>query len=120
MTLQHLGLGALLLAGCVGSIDGGGPSGGPPAGNNPGPGPTPGMPNPGGPAPGGVTIDPSQADPLAAGTMPVRRLTAHEYQNTIRDLLGAGMGGAPVPAVELASDRDPSFGFRRAGVVSTL
>jgi hypothetical protein len=120
MTLQHLGLGALLLAGCVGSIDGGAPPGGPPPENNQGPGPTPGMPNPGGPAPGGVTIDPSQADPLAAGIMPVRRLTAHEYQNTIRDLLGAGMGGAPVPSVELASDRDPSFGFRRAGVVSTL
>jgi hypothetical protein len=120
MTLQHLGIGALLLAGCVGSIDGGGASGGgSPPGNNPGPGPTPSMPNPGGSSPGGVTIDPSQADPMAAGIMPVRRLTAHEYHNTIRDLLGATAGATP-PTVELASDRDPSFGFRRAGVVSTL
>ena len=108
----------LLCLGCVGSIDGGGKD------NGPGPGPKPGtVTTPG--KPGGVTnpglggnggMDPGVVDPMAAGPMPVRRLTAHEYKNTIRDLLGAE---APT-SLDLSSERDPSIGFQRPGVVSTL
>jgi hypothetical protein len=53
-------------------------------------------------------------DPTAAGPMPLRRLTRREYNNTVRDLLG----DTSRPADGFPADRDPSFLFRNAGVVS--
>jgi hypothetical protein len=114
-------------AGCVGDIGGKPPGSGGPGPGNPGPG-GPGGPGagpgaggnggpggPGGAGGGGGGVRPG--DPLAAGPMPVRRLTAHEYENTLRDLLGAGL---PIPKLDASADRDPGFGFRRPGVVTTL
>ncbi|HVU51243.1 MAG TPA: DUF1592 domain-containing protein [Polyangia bacterium] len=54
------------------------------------------------------------ADPNAAGIMPLLRLTNREYNNTVRDLLG----DTTQPANQFASDRDPTFEFRRAGTVA--
>ena len=54
------------------------------------------------------------ADPNAAGVMPMLRLTNREYNNTVRDLLG----DTSQPANQFASDRDPTFEFRRAGTVA--
>ena len=54
------------------------------------------------------------ADPNAAGLMPLQRLTNREYNNTVRDLLG----DTSQPANQFASDRDPTFEFRRAGTVA--
>jgi hypothetical protein len=54
------------------------------------------------------------ADPNAAGVMPMQRLTNREYNNTVRDLLG----DTTQPANQFASDRDPTFEFRRAGTVA--
>jgi len=54
-------------------------------------------------------------DPLAAGQMPLRRLTHREYNNTLRDLLGdTGNRADTFPA-----DRDSEFLFRRSQVVSS-
>ena len=53
-------------------------------------------------------------DPNAAGLMPMLRLTNREYNNTVRDLLG----DTSQPANQFASDRDPTFEFRRAGTVA--
>jgi hypothetical protein len=53
-------------------------------------------------------------DPNAAGPMPMLRLTNREYNNTVRDLLG----DTTQPANQFASDRDPTFDFRRAGDVA--
>jgi Protein of unknown function (DUF1592)/Protein of unknown function (DUF1588)/Protein of unknown function (DUF1595)/Protein of unknown function (DUF1585)/Protein of unknown function (DUF1587) len=53
-------------------------------------------------------------DPNAAGLMPMLRLTNREYNNTVRDLLG----DTTQPASQFASDRDPTFDFRRAGTVA--
>jgi hypothetical protein len=124
-----LGLAFLLLgaaAGCEGQIigkdtkGGGGdgtsdpaaPGGGGPGGVMPGPGgiiPPVGTGGPsGGPAP-------KPADPNAAGPMPMRRLTAREYNNTVRDLLGV----TTKPADDFPVDKDSEFLFRRAGIVST-
>jgi hypothetical protein len=68
----------LVLAACTGSIPGGGPAGG---GN--GPGGTPA----GGGTPGVGTQQPAPAN-VAAAVAPLRRLTADQYRNTVRDLLG--------------------------------
>jgi hypothetical protein len=46
--------------------------------------------------------------------MPMQRLTNREYNNTVRDLLG----DTSQPANQFASDRDPTFEFRRAGTVA--
>jgi hypothetical protein len=46
--------------------------------------------------------------------MPMLRLTNREYNNTVRDLLG----DTSQPASQFASDRDPTFEFRRAGTVA--
>ena len=54
------------------------------------------------------------ADPNAAGVMPMLRLTNREYNNTVHDLLG----DTSQPANQFASDRDPTFEFRRAGTVA--
>jgi hypothetical protein len=56
------------------------------------------------------------ADPLAAGPMPLRRLTHREYNNTVRDLLGVSTN----PANAFPLDVDGTFLFHRAGLVSTL
>ena len=58
---------------------------------------------------GGAAVDPN-----AAGPMPMERLTNREYNNTVRDLLGDNTQ----PANQFASDRDPTFDFRRAGDVA--
>jgi hypothetical protein len=50
-------------------------------------------------------------DPNAAGVMPLMRLTNREYDDTVHDLLG----DTTQPATQFASDRDPTFEFRRAG-----
>jgi hypothetical protein len=43
--------------------------------------------------------------------MPLMRLTNREYDDTVHDLLG----DTTQPATQFASDRDPTFEFRRAG-----
>jgi hypothetical protein len=68
----------------------------------------------GGAGGGSVTPPPPQGDPLAAGPMPLRRLTRREYNNTIRDLLGDTANRADA----FPADRD-NFLFRRSGVVSS-
>jgi hypothetical protein len=65
----------------------------------------------GGTGTGGST---APADPNAAGPMPMLRLTNREYNNTVRDLLG----DTTQPANQFATDRDPTFQFRRAGTVA--
>jgi hypothetical protein len=65
------------------------------------------------PGPGGSP--PKPADQNAAGPMPLRRLTAREYNNTIRDLLGDNSK----PADQFPVDKEPEFLFHRAGIVST-
>ena len=115
---------ALGVGGCTADISGSG------NGSKPG---DPGYMGPGGPGltggagssgvggggvvgvPGGG--DPSTpADPLAAGPMPLRRLTHREYNNTVRDLLGVTSN----PADQFPLDVDGLFLFHRAGLVSTL
>jgi Protein of unknown function (DUF1592)/Protein of unknown function (DUF1588)/Protein of unknown function (DUF1595)/Protein of unknown function (DUF1585)/Protein of unknown function (DUF1587) len=56
----------------------------------------------------------ASGNPNAAGPMPMLRLTNREYNNTVRDLLG----DTTQPANQFASDRDPTFEFRRAGDVA--
>lgn len=72
---------------------------------------------------GPVVIDPNTgmpvvdpADPNAAGPMPLRRLNRREYNNTVHDLLAIDLQ----PANEFPVDKDGTFGFPRAGIVSTL
>ena len=60
------------------------------------------------------TAGSGSGDPNAAGVMPMLRLTNREYNNTVRDLLG----DTSQPANQFASDRDPTFEFRRAGTVA--
>jgi hypothetical protein len=60
------------------------------------------------------------ADPNAAGLMPLRRLTAREYLNTVRDLLGdttLGVGDVPNESDDLSNN---AFPFRQPGDVGTL
>ena len=71
---------------------------------------------PGGPGIVGVNDPGTPADPLAAGPMPLRRLTHREYNNTVRDLLGVTTN----PADAFPLDLDNGFMFHRAGLVSTL
>jgi hypothetical protein len=116
--------------GCHGTIgdatgDGTGPGTGP--GTKPGPGTGPGpMTGPdtgagnrggGGTGTGGMpgTNPPTPGDPLAAGTMPLRRLTRREYNNTLRDLVGDTANRADA----FPADKDSEFLFRRAQVVSS-
>jgi hypothetical protein len=59
-------------------------------------------------------------DPNAAGLMPLRRLTAREYLNTVRDLLGdttLGTGDVPAEADDLSNN---AFPFRQPSVIGTL
>ena len=102
------GLAAMLflLAGCAGDIPAASPGG---QGNGGGgPSPTPGAPLPGGmqaPAPANVS----------AAVAPLRRLTAEQYRNTVRDLLGL-----PVDAVAVgALPGDDAIGDRFYSNVST-
>jgi hypothetical protein len=60
------------------------------------------------------TTPPAPADPNAAGTMPLTRMTRREYNNTVRDLLGDTSN----PADAFPLDRESDFLFRRAGTVS--
>jgi len=71
---------------------------------------------PGGPGIVGVNDPGTPADPLAAGPMPLRRLTHREYNNTVRDLLGDTTNQADAFPLDL----DNGFLFHRAGLVSTL
>jgi len=83
-------LGALALAGCTGQIAGG-PGGG-----------------------GGAAGD------SKAGPMPLRRLTAREYLNTVRDLLGDTTlhpGDVPNESDDLSNN---AFPFRQPGVVGSF
>jgi hypothetical protein len=70
--------------------------------------------NGGGAGSGATAGSGAPADPNAAGVMPMLRLTNREYNNTVRDLLG----DTTQPASQFASDRDPTFEFRRAGTVA--
>jgi hypothetical protein len=124
-----LGLAFLLLGtavGCEGQIIGknnlgGGGGGGSdpsiPGGTDPGAVGPNGIKPPIGTPPmmGGGQPPPKPADPNAAGPMPLRRLTAREYNNTIRDLLGDNSK----PADQFPVDKEPEFLFHRAGIVST-
>jgi len=121
-------LGALctvLGLGCVGDIGDAGQGNGSGAPNASGVGPRAGGKNSGNPSgstPGSGSGSGSGAgagnggDPLAAGPMPVRRLTQREYENTVRDLLGAAFPAG----VDLQIDSDPVSGFRAPSVVSPL
>ena len=61
-------------------------------------------------------VDPANPpDPNAAGSMPLRRLTQKEYNNTVRDLLAV----TNTPSDNLGSDVDTNFIFPRYGGVST-
>src|SRR5690242_18145294 len=111
---------AFLAGACTANISGG-PSGGP--GTGPGSiGTGPGATGTGGSSsmmPTGIVGvgDPgTPADPMAAGPMPLRRLTHREYNNTVRDLLG--VTSSPADAFPL--DLDNGFLFHRAGLVSSL
>jgi hypothetical protein len=110
-TCTLLGLGA-----CVGNVDGGGGTTGgtPPGGNGPG-SQAPGA-NNGGAGPG--TANPQTQMPapasVSAGVAPLRRLTAEQYRNTVRDLLGAsvkdGLGTLALPGDDAVADRFLSNG----------
>jgi len=72
----------------------------------------------GGDGPTGVGGAPG--DPNAAGVMPLRRLTAREYLNTVRDLLGdttLGTGDVPSESDDLSNN---AFPFRQPTVIGTL
>jgi hypothetical protein len=90
----------------VNDPDGAGPGGANPA--NPGGA----VANPGGAVPGagGGTMVPASMP----GPAPLRRLTIHEYNNTVRDLLGIDSA----PGRDFASDRE-SGGFATGGPVTT-
>ncbi len=118
---------ALSVGGCTADISGGGNGGlkpGDPGYTGPGSGPGltgggAGSSGVGGPGPvvGIPGGDPgTPADPLAAGPMPLRRLTHREYNNTVRDLLGVTSN----PADAFPLDVDGTFLFHRSGVVSSL
>lgn len=64
----------------------------------------------------GGTDSNNPGDPLAAGPMPLRRLTHREFNNTVQDLLGV----TSKPADAFPLDLDGGFLFHRAGLVSTL
>ncbi|HVY41280.1 MAG TPA: DUF1592 domain-containing protein [Polyangia bacterium] len=95
------GLAALLLAGCNGRIDdaaGGGTGATTGSAGNSG-------------APG---------DPKAAGVLPLRRLTAREYLNTARDLLGdttLDSGDVPSESDDLSNN---AFPFRQPGAIGNF
>jgi hypothetical protein len=93
---RFLGLSALCLAGCVGSIGQGNPSenGSPSDPNNPS---SPGNPGTGNPStnPPVTNVPPPVATSCKAdeiGLSPLRRLTRLEYDNSVRDLLGVDLG----------------------------
>jgi hypothetical protein len=60
-------------------------------------------------------LPPPPPDPLAAGAMPLRRLTIREYNNTVRDLLGDSGNRANT----FTLDKDSEFLFKRANIVSS-
>jgi hypothetical protein len=87
---------ALFLVGCAGQIDANG----------------------NGTGSGGSGTGP--ADPKAAGVMPLRRLTAREYLNTARDLLGdmtLDSGDVPGESDDLSNN---AFPFRQPGVIGNF
>jgi hypothetical protein len=60
------------------------------------------------------------ADPNAAGLLPLRRLTAREYLNTARDLLGdtsLGVGDVPNESDDLSNN---AFPFRQPGAIGSF
>lgn len=62
-------------------------------------------------------VDPANPpDPNAAGSMPLRRLTQREYNNTVRDLLGV----TGSPGDNFPSDTETNFIFAHYGDVATL
>jgi len=93
--LAALGAG-LLAVGCTGTVAGGNSGGGKDPGDEPGSGPGKGGGTGGtnggmmtGPGPGGSGPGPTPVTPGAinVGISPLRRLTAEQYRNTVRDLL---------------------------------
>jgi hypothetical protein len=97
---------ALLTVACSGSV-------GDRPGSDPGAGGGPSPAGPGQPGPGGATLSPGGGSPGGGGTQapvpagtvqaavaPLRRLSADQYRNTVRDLLGL----AERPAVALPAD----------------
>jgi hypothetical protein len=102
---------ALLTVACSGSVgdrpggDNRGSGGGSPA--NPGqPGPGGTTPSPGGGNAGGGTQTPVPPGAAHAAVAPLRRLTADQYRNTVRDLLGLPERPAlALPADDAVADR---------------
>jgi hypothetical protein len=112
-------LGLAMTAGCVGAIGGGEKAGGAGQGDEPGTGAGAGTGTGAGTGAGtntGTGTGTGTGDANSAGVMPLRRLTAREYDNTVRDLLG----DKTAPGQDFPSDRDPGFGYHRPGVVSPL
>jgi hypothetical protein len=104
---------AILVNGCAGDIGGGSPGHAPSSGGAQQP--PAGAP---GAAPGGGTQAPAPAN-VTAGVAPLRRLTAEQYQNTVRDLLGV----QEVPAVgDLPADGTISDRFfsNAAGTLASV
>jgi hypothetical protein len=103
-------LAAALAAGCTGNIgDRDGRGGAPPPGS-PAP-PTPGAPGPGTSGMPGAQPGPGPAPApagVSAAVAPLRRLTATQYRNTVRDLLGlpdAATAAAALPADDTVGGR---------------
>ena len=69
-----------------------------------------------GPSKPGMVDPANPPDPNAAGTMPLRRLTQREYNNTVRDLLGV----TSKPGDNFPSDTETNFIFPHYGDVATL
>ncbi len=118
--MRHFSANVLLLSGlslaaCTGKIGGEVRGGGPAAGGS-GTGTSVGGSSGVGGGSTGVGGSPTQADPNAAGPMPMLRLTNREYDNTVRDLLG----DTTQPADQFPTDRDATFEFRRAGAIAVL
>ena len=137
---------ALFGLGCTGTIDAGPPDPNQPPGmgnpgpGNPGPGtpgpgnPGPGNPGPGNPGPGNPGPGPGNPGPgpgmgpggrplpsdamSVPGVAPLRRLTRFEYENTLRDLLGAQV----VPTMRIAGfsadQESEKSGFLRGGAIT--
>lgn len=79
-----------------------------------------GTPTGGGSSTGSGGTGSTPADPSAAGPLPVRRLTAREYVNTVRDLLGdSAVKQDDVPG-ETDDLSNNGFPFRQPTTIATL
>jgi hypothetical protein len=115
---------ALLGVACVGSVGGGAGSSNDPAPGGPG---RPGPSNPGGSGGSGGTSTPPPDKPTmtpsgkvdSAGPSPLRRLTINEFNNTVRDLLGADVPTINVETGISGDQEVSSAGYLGGSVVGS-